>query len=268
MILAHPYKMKDPAWVVCPGWKVCLAGLVLALLASFCQATRAADVSGLFASANRLYAEGKFSEAATAYQKIASQQGISANLLFNLGNAEFKCGMLGPAIAAFSQAELLAPRDAEIRANLKFVRSQAQDSGLPVAWWQEWLGLLSLNEWTLLWASGFWVGCALFVARQIHPRRAPFLRLPARLAFTVMILAGTVAAVQAVRHYGFPFAVVTSPSAVARSGPFEDAQEVFNTRSGSEYQTLDQHQDWVLVRDHSGKIGWLNQSQVQLVPPT
>ena len=70
----------------------------------------AADVSADFAAANKLYAEGEFAEASSAYDAILKTGAQSPALLFNAGNAEFKAGHLGKAIAAYRQAELLAPR--------------------------------------------------------------------------------------------------------------------------------------------------------------
>ena len=78
----------------------------------------ASDVATEFSAANKLYAEGKFAEAATAYETILQAGAQSPALLFNAGNAEFKAGHLGKAVAAYRRAELLAPRDAELRANL------------------------------------------------------------------------------------------------------------------------------------------------------
>ena len=60
----------------------------------------------------------------TLTKKFCNPARIRPILLFNYGNAEFKSGNLGKAIAAFRRAELLAPRDSEIRANLRF-RSQS-----------------------------------------------------------------------------------------------------------------------------------------------
>ena len=44
----------------------------------------------------------------------------------NLGNAYFKSGQLGKAIAAYREAEQMSPRDPDVRANLRFARNQVQ----------------------------------------------------------------------------------------------------------------------------------------------
>jgi len=226
----------------------------------------AADVAVDFAAANRLYAEGKFAEASAAYEKILSTGAQSPALLFNAGNAEFKAGHLGQAIAAYRQAELLAPRDAELRANLTFVRNQVQGAAWRESRWQNWVNSLSLNEGTLLTAGFFWVTLALFVIRQIKPALAPKLQGVTRLAVALTIFSGAVLALQAANHFTSAVAVVTTGEATARSGPFDDAQSVFTVRDGAELRVLDRHDDWIQVSGSAGKIGWLSRRQAVLLP--
>jgi tetratricopeptide (TPR) repeat protein len=226
----------------------------------------AADADGDFATANRLYAEGKFSAAAAGYEHVLETGGVSANLLFNYGNAEFKAGKLGGAIAAFRRAELLAPRDQEIRANLDYVRNQVQGATVRPPRWQEWLGQLNLNEWTILTAIAFWLALGLFTARQLRPALTPRLKGFTTLAILLTLGLGTGTGLQAASHFTQATAVVTATPAIARSGPFDDAQESFTAHDGTELSILSRHDDWVQVSDAQGKIGWLSLKQVQVVP--
>ena len=241
----------------------------LSILIAFLCAGKvlAADFAPDFSSANELYAKGKFAAAASAYETILQSGRVSPNLLFNYGNAEFKTGNLGKAIAAFRQAELLSPRDPEIRANLDFVRNQVQGSNLRVGRLQGWLGQLTLNEWTLLAALAFWGTFLVLAARQLRPALAP--RLSGATAWLVFLTVFfvAVAGAQAVEHFTQRSAVVTG-DAVTRSGPFDDAQNAFAVHDGAELSVLDQHGDWVQVTDGSGKIGWLSTKQAELIPGT
>src|SRR4051794_29504249 len=90
---------------------LCLACL-LALLGT---PARAEDLAAAFDQANKLYEQGKFAEAAGAYEKLAQSTPASPALYFNLGNAWFKAGQSGRAIAAYRRAEILAPRDPNLR---------------------------------------------------------------------------------------------------------------------------------------------------------
>lgn len=232
----------------------------------------AADVASDFSNANELYAKGQFPEAAVLYEKILQTGGQSSALLFNYGNAEFKAGHLGKAIAAYRRAELLTPRDAELRANLAFVRNQVQGATLRESSWQKWAGTLTLNEGALLTATLFWALFALLVLRQLKPALAPKLWTATRIAAVLTIFSGAILGLQAANHFNASIAVVTDAEANARSGPFEDAQSAFTTRDGTEMQVLGRHDDWVQVVNNAAgsggykQIGWLNKRQVEVLP--
>jgi len=241
---------------------------ILVFLAAFFFASNlfAADVAAVFSAANKLYAEGKFAEAAVAYEKILQTGAQSSALLFNAGNAEFKSGHLGQAIAAYRRAEWLAPRDAELRANLAFVRNQVQGATLHESRWQNWVGSLTLNEGALLTAVFFWLLFALLAARQIRPALAPRLRGATRLAVALTLCSGAVLALQAANHFNAAVAVVTGAETTARSGPFDEAQSAFTAHDGAEMLILDRHDEWVEVSNGAGKIGWLNRKQIEVLP--
>ena len=82
---------------------------------------------------------------------------VSPAIYFNLGNAYFKAGQLGRAIAALREAEKLAPRDPDVRANLQFIRGRVQGPAAAASSWQQWFATLTINEWAVLTAacSGF-----------------------------------------------------------------------------------------------------------------
>jgi len=223
----------------------------------------AADIATDFSAANELYAKGKFSEAARLYETILKTGAQSPALLFNYANAEFKAGHPGEAIAAYRRAMLLAPRDAEIRANLAFVRGQVQGATLRESRWHGWLGQLTLNEWTLLAATAFWLTFILLAARQIHPAVSPKLKGATSLCAILTVLFGAALGVQATEHFSRQTAVVILPEVTVRSGPFDEAQSAFTARDGEELAVTDRHGDWLQVNDGAGKIGWLKTKQVE-----
>jgi hypothetical protein len=186
--------------------------------------------------------------------------------LFNDANAEFKAGHLGKAIAAYCRAEQLSPRDAELRANLAFVRNQVQGATVRESRWQNWAGALTLNEGAVLTAVLFWLTAALFIARQIRPALVPRLKNETRIFVALTLFSGTVLGLQAANHFSKATAVVTADNATARSGPFDDAQSAFTSRDGAELPVLDRRDGWVQVADGAGKTGWLPVKQVEVLP--
>jgi tetratricopeptide (TPR) repeat protein len=226
----------------------------------------AAEVAADFSTANKLYAEGKFAAAAEAYEKILLIGGQSPALLFNCANAEFKSGHLGKAIAAYRQAAQLSPRDAELRANLAFVRNQVTGATVRERFWQNWLGTLTLNEGAVLTAVLFWLTFALLIARQLRPALVPKLKNATWIFSVLTIFSGAVLGVQAANHFSSATAVVIADNVTARSGPFDDAQSAFTARDGAELSVLDRRDNWLQVANGAGKSGWLPAKQVAVLP--
>ncbi len=169
------------------------------------------------------------------------------------------------AIAAYQRAGQLSPRDAEIRANLQFAGNQVQGLTSREGRWQNWAGMLTLNEGAVLTAILLWLLFALLIARQIRPALIPRLKTATRICAVLAIFSGTVLALQAANHFNASVAVVTSPEAIARTGPFDEAQSAFALHDGAQLDVLDRHDNWVQVAG-AGKTGWLPVKQVEIVP--
>ena len=238
--------------------------LVFAL--AFAGQVFAVGVTADFNSANKLYAEGQFAAAADAYNKILESGSVSPALWFNYGNAEYKLGHAGRAIAAYRRAELLAPRDDEVRANLGFVRKQVEDPAVRESWWEDRLGALTLNEWTMLAAGAFWLSFVLFALRQIRPVWRSRLRGLTAGIVVLTILSCACLGAAATVYFTKQTAVVIAPEVVARSGPFTEAQDAFKAHDGAELAVLNRREDWLQVSDGSGRIGWLPAKQVEILP--
>jgi hypothetical protein len=73
---------------------------------------------------------GQAATAAQAGESNTGPSGYSAAALFNRANSCARDGKTGLAILNYERAQLLAPNDSDIAANLHFVRTKA---GLPVS---------------------------------------------------------------------------------------------------------------------------------------
>jgi tetratricopeptide (TPR) repeat protein len=226
----------------------------------------AADIAADFNAANRLYAGGKFAAAAAAYEKILQTSAPTTALLFNAGNAEFKSGHLGQAVASYLKAERLSPRDADIRANLAFARNRVQGAASHEGAWKIWMNALTLNEWTLLTVGFFWPAFIALGVRQLRPALGPKLKTATRIFAALTILSGAILGARVSAHFSKQIAVVVSPDATARSGPFDEAQAVFTVRDGAELSVVGQHDDWIQVAGGTARVGWLSRKQLEILP--
>ena len=242
--------------------------VILVLAIAFMLRATAAEVASDFDTANRLYSQGKFSEASAGYEKLIGRGAVSPALYFNLGNAYFKSGQQGRAIAAYRRAERLSPRDPDVQANLRFARNQiANNPSVRPAAWQVWLAKLTVNEWTALAVAAFWVWLALLALGQWREDwRRKFRGYAAMAGWVTLLLGGCTAAAWS-GNYSVKSALVIAQDAAARSGPLEDSSKTHTLHDGTELTVLDERDDWLQVCDGSQRIGWLKRDTVELLKP-
>ncbi len=83
--------------------------------------------AGNLESAKAAYNSGDYERAADLW-KIELDEGLkNPEILFNLGNANYRMGKIGFAIFYYESAKALAPNDADIEYNLKLAKSQTRD---------------------------------------------------------------------------------------------------------------------------------------------
>jgi len=249
------------------GWTAALVGLTLAL-AGFVGSARADSAPSDFEAGNKLYEQGKYSEAVGVYERLAQTGEVSLAILFNLGNARFKAGQMGRAIAAYREAERLAPRDPDVRANLRFARNQVEGPSRPASRWHRWLGALTANEWTTLAAAAFWLLFLLLAAMQWRPALARRLRTPALAAAGALVAFAAGLGLTLANDRENPVAIVTAREVVVRAGPFDDALSAFNVHDGAELTVLDRKDDWFQVSDGGKHVGWLKREAVEVYGET
>jgi tetratricopeptide (TPR) repeat protein len=250
-----------------PGLWGALIGLLLWL--AWTGPAPALAASAEFDTANQLYFEGKFAEAARVYQKLIEAE-PSGVLYYNLGNAWFKAGQPGRAIAAYLRATQLNPRDPNLRFNLRFVREKVTGKDTPVGpAWQRALATLTLNEWARSCAAAFWGWFLLLILRELRPAwRRPLRTYLVLAALGTLLLAGALTA--AWRQSQVQTAVVIRSEAVVRQGPLDRSPVAFKLRDGSELVVQDQQeirdqgqsQLWFRIQDAAGRIGWVKRDDV------
>jgi tetratricopeptide (TPR) repeat protein len=225
---------------------------------------RCAVHASSFEDANQLYYEGKFSDAASAYEKLIQSGMISPALYFNLGNAWFKSGQVGRAISAYQQAERYTPRDPDLRANLNFARNQTQGPTMRPSALQRSLHRLTLNEWTLLASGSIWVGLLLLSVTQWRPGWTRNLRVFLVCWGSISLCLCVSLGMALYQDHSIQRAVVISSQAVVRKGPLDVSQNAFTLHDGAEVRVLDRKEDWLLVSTDPQRTGWLRRDQVLL----
>jgi type IV secretory pathway VirB2 component (pilin) len=226
---------------------------------------RAEPQAATFDDANRAFAEGHYAAAVAGFEALARTHGWSAPLLYDLANAYAQAGRVGRAVLSYERARLLAPRDADIVANLAYVRARAGLPRPPAAWYRVAAGWLGPAGWTWLAAIGLWLaGASLLAARRWHARKLLYVGVVALLLGATSVTA-VVVSDQALSRA----VVVESKSAPVRVSPFAGAASESSLSEGEVVAVLGRHEDFVRVRDGRGRTGWVQSATVQsIVPPT
>jgi hypothetical protein len=208
----------------------------------------------------------------TGYAAIAAQpsqsntaaSGYSAAALFNLGNAEARAGKNSLAVLDYKRAQLLAPDDPDIAANLHFVRAKAGLPDAPESWLTRSLNFARPN--TLAWFGSFGLvlaGVSLLLVR-IYPRRLVAFR---SLTFAgALLLAATIGS--AIMTWPtVNEAVVIARETPARTSPVLAAEPAFKLRAGETVMVRAEHQDFTLVQTMMGRSGWVARVNLSRVVP-
>jgi len=245
------------------------AGAAMSALLIFAAGARAETVPSAFLQANKLYEEGKFSQAAAVYEGILRAGDISPAICFNAGNAWFKDGRVGRAIYDYRRAAQLNPRDPDIRANLEIARARSAAAGnaaLPGSRWTRWVGRLTLNEWTCAVSAAAALFFLVLAARQVWPAFAKssggLTGTLAAASIWLLICLGLSVHQQLLEKTS----IVIVPEAVVRRGPMDQSQSAFTAHDGAEMMVLSRDGDWLEVSDAARHIGWLQQKDVALMP--
>jgi tetratricopeptide (TPR) repeat protein len=221
-----------------------------------------------FFAGNAAYAEGDYVRAGRAYVAALDRGVESAPLLFNLGNARFKQGRGGAAIAAYERSLRLAPRDPDAAANVAFARERLAIEAPGVPLLERILAPLatrmSLGELATA-AAAFWWFVWLFAAISTvagGPRIAM-----RRLAIAATLMFVFFAANFSVRYrdtvWTQSVVVTAAGHSSVRFEPSEDGTEHFAVSEGTLLEFRRKRNEWVQVRRGDGRRGWIPAASVE-----
>lgn len=206
-------------------------------------------------------------QAATApppSESNTATSGYSAAALFNQGNACARDGKLGLAVLNYERAQLLAPNDADVAANLHFVRAKA---GLPDAsesWLARGLTCARPNTLASLGSLGLVLAGVCLLLVRLYPRW--------RLAFRSLSFAGTLLVAAAIGSAIVTWqrvneAVILARETPARATPVLAGEPLFKLRAGETVTVRAERQDFTLVQTSAGRAGWVPRADLAFVVP-
>lgn len=233
---------------------------VLAML-SFLSRARAENAGPEFEQANAAFSAGDYRAAIARYDEILAHNGASASVLFNLGNAHYRCGQFGAAILDYERAQVLAPRNHSIEANLRLAREKAGVPAPEPNTIQQLAGGLSPNSLAWIGSVALAIICLALGVSRISPRLAKFKAIG--IVAGVPLLA--VIAAFAIRWPEFNRAIVVTANAPARIAPADTAAESFALKAGEQVTVAKSYGPFILARTTDGRSGWVSDKDISRI---
>ncbi len=227
-----------------------------------------------FDEGNRRYQEGDYAGAAELYQRILESGVESGELHYNLGNAWFRLGELGPAILHYERARRIMPRDDDLMANLALARSLTVDQVTPLPgfwlfrvarWWVDLLSRPALAAVvTLAWLTAMAALIVVVIGRgdslPIWSRRT------AAAAGIVTLVFGLSLAARELEVGRPDEAVIMAEEAAVHSAPSgDDELLIFTVHEGTRVRVERRSDAWVEIVLEDGKVGWVRSGQLTLI---
>jgi hypothetical protein len=191
--------------------------------------------------------------------------GYSADALYNLANSYARAGKPALAVLNYERAGLLAPGDADVEANLRFVQAAAHlPAATPHGFERAvtaaagptvffWLGVLGVTL----------IGAGALVAQLTEPKRW----IPRAALIAGCALLGSSVTDAALLWPRLHRAVVLTPATAARATPVPMGDTLFVLPEAETVRMTAEHDEFVLVQTAAGRAGWVTRSSLAPVVP-
>lgn len=225
-------------------------------------------------AADSAYVKGDYKAAIEIYESLAANNGESADVYYNLGNAYYKSENIAKAVLNYERALLLNPDDEDIRFNLELARSKTVDKVAPeykfflMEWLEGIINLLSISAWSILAVVSFVVmllTLLLFLfGKSVSTKKTGFIIALFSLFITIF------ANLSALHRYHYLTerndAVIMEPSVTAKSTPSNSGTELFVIHEGRKVKISDDSmREWTEIELEDGNKGWIPSSSLERI---
>jgi tetratricopeptide (TPR) repeat protein len=233
--------------------------------------------SNLAVSAADAYRSGDFKTSIELYENVInesiSNNRISPQLYYNLGNAYYRDSQIGKAILNYERALLLDPGDSDIRHNLRFANNRKVDRITPAGdifisnWFKAIRNLYSSNVWAVI-AIIFFVlsiislAAFLFVS-VLWVRKTAFYSFI--VLFLLMVVFNIFSFSQKREQIRGDNAIVMVGAAGVNASPDANSNELFELHEGTKVRVKSSDGNWYEVEIDNGSVGWTNKDNIEII---
>lgn len=251
--------------------------LLIMFLAALTGAAASAPVADK-STADSLYAAKQYEAAAKQYAVLADSL-QSADLYYNLGNAQYKLKQNALAVLAYERALRLDPDNEDAQYNLALVRTNLADRfSKPsemffVSWFRSWVTTHSVGHWTwlsFLWIVLFFVALILyFIGPRMWQRKSGF--FVTIFCLLCFLLTTIFAIVQRCKFSNNSDAIIMVEEVQLFTSPSASSKQIRLLHEGTKVSIHDLTKDgWLLVELPDASEGYLKNPPgvVELVVPS
>ena len=232
------------------------------------------EPASLAQRATEAYDSARFTEAIELWLQAGPYEKLSADTLFNIGNASYRAGSAGHAALYFRRALARDPSHQEARQNLRFIERKYGAITIHRPEYQYALARLPLHVWQgIVWTGAWLCGLALLV----FPATRPAARIRVA-AIAALIIGPLLAALGGLGWRYFPDdaefaplsrqAVIIADEAVLHSDASRTSPEVIDAPAGSLCEIIRKSGRWAYVAFATKTRGWIPIEAIEPVIPT
>ena len=250
--------------------KAAFGVILLGLMGAGISEAKAEDAAG---SAKEAYESAKFEDAAALWLDAAPYESLSADTLYNIGNASYRMGSPGEAALYYRRALVKESDHEEALQNLRFIERKYGSITVTRQAYQYVLARLPLAGWKAIAWGGAWL---LVIGLLVFPATRPGARL--RVAGVIgFILGPLMISIGALGIYYFPNdaefaalekqAVIVGGDVVLHTDAARTSPEVIDAPPGSLAEVIKRSGEWAYVGFATKTRGWVENSDIEMVIP-
>jgi tetratricopeptide (TPR) repeat protein len=234
------------------------------------QSSHAADLSTL---ANDAFDAAKYDEAISHWLSAGDYDELSADTLYNIGNACYRAGSPGHAALYYRRAMLRDTSHQESQQNLRFIERKYGAISVPRPDYQYALTQLSLATWKSIFWAAAWL-CVLALLVFPATRNGARLRM---VSATTLVFAPLLAFIAFIGWFYYPNdskfapvaqqAVIIQDKAVLHVDASRTSPEVIDAPPGSLCEVIHQTGGWSYIAFATKTRGWIPTESIEKLIP-
>lgn len=218
--------------------------------------------------ANTAYDSADYNMAIQLYESLISDEYMSDDLHFNLGNAYFKRNNIPMAILNYEKAIKINPSHEDAQYNLSLANAKTIDKieSIPelflYRWWKSIFNAFSDDGWAYICVTFFFLALIFFslyfFLNLLTIRKIGF--YTGSIAFILALVCWFLAYQQNAYLHSVKYAIVIEPTININSSPSEGSSKLFVLHEGTKVNVEEIRDQWYKVSIPNGNEGWVEKS--------